>query len=99
MIPTFQYGPSTYGPSIAAGKLRNCTPAGRTAASTRMPSWHCVARVLRVGSPVERFQAMFRTKAAAELDGWIEQAKASPIAPAVRFIFCWRLNKLRHART
>lgn len=31
-------------------------------------------------SLVERFQAMIRTKAAAELDGWIEQARASLIA-------------------
>ncbi len=30
---------------------------------------------------VERFQAMIRSKAAAELDGWIEQAKPSLIAP------------------
>jgi transposase len=33
---------------------------------------------------VERFQAMIRTKAAAELDGWLEQAKASLIAPLAR---------------
>jgi len=35
-------------------------------------------------SLVERFQAMIRTKAAAELDGWIEQARASLIAPLAR---------------
>ncbi|HEY8611660.1 MAG TPA: ISL3 family transposase [Roseomonas sp.] len=33
---------------------------------------------------VERFQAMIRTKAAAELDGWLEQARASLIAPLAR---------------
>jgi len=35
-------------------------------------------------SLVERFQAMIRTKAVAELDGWIEQAKASLVAPLAR---------------
>ncbi len=35
-------------------------------------------------SLVEQFQAMIRTKAAAELDGWIEQARASLIAPLAR---------------
>ncbi|MGI4800222.1 MAG: ISL3 family transposase [Janthinobacterium lividum] len=33
---------------------------------------------------LERFQAMIRTKAAAELDGWIEQARTSLIAPLAR---------------
>ncbi len=33
---------------------------------------------------VERVQTMIRTKAAAELDGWIEQARASLIAPLAR---------------
>lgn len=33
---------------------------------------------------VDQFQAMIRTKAAAELDGWIEQARASLIAPLAR---------------
>ena len=35
-------------------------------------------------SLVGRFQAMIRTKAATELDGWIEQAKVSLIAPLAR---------------
>ncbi len=35
---------------------------------------------------IERFHAMIRTKAAAELDGWIEQAKTSLIAPMARGI-------------
>ena len=35
-------------------------------------------------SLVERFQAMIRTRAAAELDGWIEQARTSLIAPLAR---------------
>ena len=35
---------------------------------------------------VERFGAMIRTNAAAELDGWIEQARASLIAPLARGI-------------
>ena len=35
---------------------------------------------------VERFHAMIRTKAAAELNGWIEQAKSSLIAPLARGI-------------
>lgn len=35
-------------------------------------------------SLVERFQAMIRTKAATELDGWIEQARTSLIAPLAR---------------
>lgn len=33
---------------------------------------------------VERVQTMIRTKAAAELEGWIEQARASLIAPLAR---------------
>jgi transposase len=33
---------------------------------------------------VERFQAMIRTKAAAHLDGWIEHARTSLIAPLAR---------------
>ena len=33
---------------------------------------------------LERFQTMIRTKAAAELDGWIDQAKISLIAPLAR---------------
>jgi len=33
---------------------------------------------------VERFQAIIRTKAATELDGWIQQAKISLIAPLAR---------------
>ena len=33
---------------------------------------------------VERFQTMIRTKAAASLDGWIEHARASLIAPLAR---------------
>jgi transposase len=33
---------------------------------------------------VERFQAVIRTKAAAGLDGWIEQARVSLIAPLAR---------------
>ena len=35
-------------------------------------------------SLVERFGAMIRTKAVAELDGWIEQARTSLIAPLAR---------------
>ena len=35
-------------------------------------------------SLVERFGVMVRTKAIGELDGWIEQAKASLIAPLAR---------------
>ena len=35
-------------------------------------------------SLVERFQAMIRTKTAGELDGWIEQARTSLIAPLAR---------------
>jgi transposase len=35
-------------------------------------------------SLVERFQAMIRTKAATELDAWIEHARASLIAPLAR---------------
>ena len=35
-------------------------------------------------SLVERFQTMIRTKVAAELDGWIEQARTSLIAPLAR---------------
>ena len=35
-------------------------------------------------SLVERFQTMIRTKAATSLDGWIEHAKASLIAPLAR---------------
>ncbi len=35
-------------------------------------------------SLVGRFQPMIRTKAATELDGWIEQAKVSLIAPLAR---------------
>ena len=33
---------------------------------------------------MERFQAMIRTKAGGELDGWIEQARISLIAPLAR---------------
>ena len=35
-------------------------------------------------SLVERFQTMIRTKAAASLDGWLEHARASLIAPLTR---------------
>ena len=35
-------------------------------------------------SLVDQFQAMIRTKASADLDGWIEQARTSLIAPLVR---------------
>jgi transposase len=35
-------------------------------------------------SLVERFQTMIRTKVAADLDGWIEQARTSLIAPLAR---------------
>ena len=40
-----------------------------------------VPNLATVGSLVERFQTMIRSKAAADLDSWIEQARISLIAP------------------
>ena len=50
------------------------------AVEARVP---CLAEA---GSLVARFQAMIRTKAATELDDWIEQARVSLIAPLARGI-------------
>jgi len=54
---------------------------GKTDAVTVAAVEAAVLQLAEAKTLVERFQSMIRTKAAGNLDGWIEEARASLIAP------------------